>query len=125
MLRKFSNLAVLCIALAAAAGMLAWVSAMAINVLLDAPGDSAAAMKSVESVDAVGRNSNWWGPLAPQREDPPCARLEPCGPGYPSRRRFAAPQDEDPKRILRCHSYKYPTGLPSVRSGRTSLRVMI
>lgn len=48
MLRKFSNLAVLCLALAAAAGMLAWVSTMAINVLLDAPGDSAAAMRSFE-----------------------------------------------------------------------------
>src|SRR4051812_33446864 len=48
MFKKFSNLAVLCIALAAAAGMLAWVSALAINVLLDAPGDSAAAMKSVQ-----------------------------------------------------------------------------
>ena len=48
MLRKFSNLAVLCLALAAAAGMLAWVSTMAINVLLDAPGDSAAEMKSAE-----------------------------------------------------------------------------
>jgi hypothetical protein len=51
MFKKFSNLAVLCIALAAAAGMLAWVSAVAINVLLDAPGDGAAAMKSVEPVD--------------------------------------------------------------------------
>jgi hypothetical protein len=52
MFRRFSNLAVLCIALAAAAGMLAWVSTMA-------------------------------------------------------------------------YSYKYPTGLPSVRSGRMSFRVMI
>jgi hypothetical protein len=51
MFKKFSNLAVLCIALAAAAGMLAWVSALAINVLLDAPGDSAAAMKSVQPVN--------------------------------------------------------------------------
>ena len=48
MFKKFSNLAVLCLALAAAAGMLAWVSAMAINVLLDAPGDGVAAMKSFE-----------------------------------------------------------------------------
>jgi hypothetical protein len=54
MVRKFSNLAVLCLALAAAAGMLAWVSTMAINVLLDTPGDSAAAMKSVESVNEGG-----------------------------------------------------------------------
>lgn len=54
MLRRFSNLAVLCVALAAAAGMLAWVSAMAINVLLDAPGDGAAAMKSVEPVNEGG-----------------------------------------------------------------------
>jgi len=53
-LRKFSNLAVLCIALATATGMLAWVSAMAINVLLDSPGDGAAAMKSVEPVNASG-----------------------------------------------------------------------
>jgi hypothetical protein len=52
MFKKFSNLAVLCLALAAAAGMLAWVSTMAINVLLDAPGDSAAAMKSVEPVES-------------------------------------------------------------------------
>ncbi|SDN66075.1 hypothetical protein SAMN05444050_2103 [Afipia sp. GAS231] len=54
MLRKFSNLAVLCIALAAAAGMLAWVSTMAINVLLDAPGDGAAAMRSVQPVNETG-----------------------------------------------------------------------
>lgn len=54
MLRKFSNLAALCIALAAAAGMLAWVSAMAITVLLDTQGDSAAAMKSVEPVNEGG-----------------------------------------------------------------------
>ena len=54
MFKKFSNLAVLCLALAAAAGMLAWVSALAINVLLDAPGDSAAAMKSVEAGDEGG-----------------------------------------------------------------------
>jgi len=54
MFKKFSNLAVLCIALAAAAGMLAWVSALAINVLLDAPGDSAAAMKTVEPFNEGG-----------------------------------------------------------------------
>ena len=54
MFRKFSNLAVLCIALAAAAGMLAWVSTMAINVLLDTPGESAAEMKSVQSVNERG-----------------------------------------------------------------------
>ncbi len=54
MFKKFSNLAVLCIALAAAAGMLAWVSTMAINVLLDSPGDSTAAMNSVEPVNESG-----------------------------------------------------------------------
>lgn len=48
MFRRFSNLAVLCIALAAAAGMLAWVSTMAINVLLDSPGGDAADMKIVQ-----------------------------------------------------------------------------
>ncbi|SDJ34208.1 MULTISPECIES: hypothetical protein [Bradyrhizobium] len=48
MFRRFSNLAVLCIALAAAAGMLAWVSTMAINVLLDSPGGGAADMKIVQ-----------------------------------------------------------------------------
>lgn len=48
MFQKFSNLAVLCIALVAAAGMIVWVSTMAINVLMDAPGDEAAAMRGVE-----------------------------------------------------------------------------
>jgi len=35
MFRRFSNLAVLCIALAAAGGMLAWVATLAIQVLLE------------------------------------------------------------------------------------------
>ena len=48
MFRRFSNLAVLCVALAAAAGMLAWVSAIAINVLLEKSGDSAEAVSTVQ-----------------------------------------------------------------------------
>jgi len=58
MLRRFSNLAVLCIALAAAGGMLAWVASIAINVLLDSPGDGAAAMKTVHPVNKSGSNRN-------------------------------------------------------------------
>jgi hypothetical protein len=58
MLRRFSNLAVLCIALAAAGGMLAWVASIAINVLLDSPGDGAAAMKTVQPVNKSGSNRN-------------------------------------------------------------------
>lgn len=50
MLRRSSNLAVLCVALAAAAGMLAWVSAIAINVLLQRPGDSADAVSTFQPV---------------------------------------------------------------------------
>ena len=37
MVRRFSNLAVLCIALAAAGGMLVWVATTAINLLLESP----------------------------------------------------------------------------------------
>jgi hypothetical protein len=49
---------VLCIALAAAGGMLAWVASIAINVLLDSPGDGAAAMKIVQPVNKSGSNRN-------------------------------------------------------------------
>jgi len=52
MFQRFSNLAALCIALAAAAGMLVWVSTMAINVLLGSPGDGAAAMNSVDPIES-------------------------------------------------------------------------
>jgi hypothetical protein len=58
MLRRFSNLAVLCIALAAAAGMLAWVATIAINVLLDSPGGGAAAVKIITPVNESGPNRN-------------------------------------------------------------------
>jgi hypothetical protein len=58
MLRKFSNLAVLCLALAAATGMLAWVATIAINVLLDAPGDGVAAVMIDQSANDGGSNGN-------------------------------------------------------------------
>jgi hypothetical protein len=58
MLRRFSNLAVLCIALAAAASMLAWVATIAINVLLDSPGDSAAVVRIVQPVNETGSDRN-------------------------------------------------------------------
>jgi hypothetical protein len=58
MLRRFSNLAVLCIALAAAASMLAWVATIAINVLLDSPGDSAAIVRIVQPVNETGSDRN-------------------------------------------------------------------
>ncbi len=58
MLRRFSNLAVLCIALAAAAGMLAWVATIAIGVLLEAPGGSAAAVKMIEPTNEIRSNRN-------------------------------------------------------------------
>ena len=58
MLRKFSNLAVLCLALAAATGMLAWVATIAINVLLDSPGDGGAAMMIVQPANDGGSNRN-------------------------------------------------------------------
>lgn len=51
MLRRFSNLAVLCVALATAAGMLAWVGTIAINVLLETPGESADAASTVRPAD--------------------------------------------------------------------------
>jgi hypothetical protein len=54
MYRRFSNLAVLCIALVAAVGMLAWVATLAINVLLDSPGGGAAATNSVRLVNESG-----------------------------------------------------------------------
>ena len=54
MIQKFSNLAALCIALAAAAGMLAWASALAINMLLEEPGDDTAAMKMVQPIGESG-----------------------------------------------------------------------
>jgi hypothetical protein len=55
---RFSNLAVLCIALAAAAGMLAWVATIAINVLLDSPDGSAAAVRIITPVNESGPNRN-------------------------------------------------------------------
>ena len=55
MFQRFSNLAALCIALAAAAGMLVWVSTLAINVLLGPPGDGAAAMNSVDPINESGK----------------------------------------------------------------------
>jgi hypothetical protein len=58
MLRRFSNLAVLCIALAAAAGMLTWVATIAINVLLDSPGGSEVAVKIIQPVNEGGPNRN-------------------------------------------------------------------
>ena len=58
MLRRFSNLAVLCIALAAAAGMLVWVTTIAINVLLDSPDSSATALKIIRPVNESGSNRN-------------------------------------------------------------------
>jgi hypothetical protein len=58
MLRRFSNLAVLCLALAAATGMLAWVATIAINVLLDSPGDGGAAMMIVQPANDGGSNRN-------------------------------------------------------------------
>jgi hypothetical protein len=58
MLRRFSNLAVLCIALAAAAGMLAWVATIAINVLVDSPDGGAVAVRIVQPVDESGSNRN-------------------------------------------------------------------
>jgi hypothetical protein len=58
MLRRFSNLAVLCLALAAATGMLAWVATIAINVLLDSPGDGSAAMMIVQPANDGGSNRN-------------------------------------------------------------------
>jgi hypothetical protein len=58
MLRRFSNLAALCIALAAAVGMLAWVATIAINVLLDSPNDGAAAVKIVQPLNESGSNRN-------------------------------------------------------------------
>ncbi len=48
MFRRFSNLGVLCVALAAAAGMLAWVSTIAINILLERPEESANAVSTVQ-----------------------------------------------------------------------------
>ncbi len=58
MLRRFSNLAVLGIALAAAAGMLVWVATTAINVLLDSPDGGAAALKITQPVNESGSNRN-------------------------------------------------------------------
>jgi hypothetical protein len=58
MLRRFSNLAVLCVALAAAASMLAWVATIAINVLLDSPGDGAAVVRIVQPVNETGSDRN-------------------------------------------------------------------
>jgi hypothetical protein len=58
MLRRFSNLAVLCVALAAAASMLAWVTTIAINVLLDSPGDRAEAVRIVQPANETGSNRN-------------------------------------------------------------------
>lgn len=58
MLRKFSNLAVLCLALAAATGMLAWVATIAINVLLDSPGDGVAAVMIDQPANDGGSNGN-------------------------------------------------------------------
>jgi putative copper export protein len=58
MFRRFSNLAVLCIALAAAAGMLAWVATIAINILLDSSGGGAAAVTIVQPINESGSNRN-------------------------------------------------------------------
>jgi hypothetical protein len=55
---RFSNLAVLCIALAAAAAMLAWVTTIAINVLLDSPGGGVATVKIITPVNERGPNRN-------------------------------------------------------------------
>jgi hypothetical protein len=49
---------VLCIALAAAAPMLAWVATIAINVLLDSPRDSAAVVRIVQPVNETGSDRN-------------------------------------------------------------------
>jgi hypothetical protein len=58
MFRRFSNLAVLCVALAAAAGMLAWVATIAINVLMDSAGDGVAAVATVPPISENGSNRN-------------------------------------------------------------------
>jgi hypothetical protein len=58
MLHRFSNLAVLCIAMAAAAGMLAWVATLAINVLLDSPGGGAPAVRIMQPANESGSNRN-------------------------------------------------------------------
>jgi hypothetical protein len=58
MLHRFSNLAVLCIAMAAAAGMLAWVATLAINVLLDSPGGGGPAVRIMQPANESGSNRN-------------------------------------------------------------------
>jgi len=54
MLRRFSNLVVLYVALVAAAGMLTWVATIAINVLLDQPGGGPAMVKIAQPVKENG-----------------------------------------------------------------------
>ncbi len=58
MFRRFSNLAVLCIALAAATGMLAWVATLAINVLLDSSDSGVDALKIIQPANESGSNRN-------------------------------------------------------------------
>jgi hypothetical protein len=57
MLHRFSNLAVLCIALAATAGMLIWVATTAISRLMDSP-DGGAAVNIIQPVNESGPNRN-------------------------------------------------------------------
>jgi hypothetical protein len=58
MLRRFSNLAVLCIALAAAGGMLVWVATIAINMLLDSSGGGVTAVNIIRPAIENGSNRN-------------------------------------------------------------------